>query len=266
MKKASRQQIGTDLGQLPKTFIMPPASELPSLITLKRWRIKWLQLKSSFLDFVSLPYILWYDVARDPLTGKKPYMKKPLELDDRLQIAREMHNDFHTYLGEGDIKKLQEICCDGLLNTARTRIEQRKAMKRKFEPWSIINYSGVKYPTWLLRWPLTVFLPNATTRVVCDRIGPLPFPESYLRQCTVRINSVQQYRLANSDGYSIMSHTDYVVIQKMTTKGEEGPWKIWGLTKPSTMEEIDKTLEGKGQDAEATMLERMQEKVAKVLS
>ncbi len=53
MKKASKQQIGTDLGKLPQTLILPPSSELPPWTKLKRVKIHWLQLKSTFKDFWS---------------------------------------------------------------------------------------------------------------------------------------------------------------------------------------------------------------------
>ena len=53
MKKASKQQIGTDLGFLPQTLILPPASQLPPWTKLKRYKIHFLQLKTSIRDFVS---------------------------------------------------------------------------------------------------------------------------------------------------------------------------------------------------------------------
>jgi hypothetical protein len=53
VKKASRQQVGNDLGKLPQTFILPPSSELPPWTTLKRSKIHWIQLKTAFKDWWS---------------------------------------------------------------------------------------------------------------------------------------------------------------------------------------------------------------------
>ncbi|EXJ61221.1 uncharacterized protein A1O5_12013 [Cladophialophora psammophila CBS 110553] len=262
MKKANRQQIGTDLGKLPQTFILPAAKDLPGWMSpnfFKRTRIHWLQFKTAVKDWWSLVVFLKWDVKRDPLTGKK--MRRSMELSQRNQIARDLHKDFHDALSEGDLKRLQTICCEGLMAQARMRIEQRKALRRRKEPWVLLSYSGIRYPAWLERWPISVLLPAASTRVVSDRLAPLPFADTYLRQCIVRINSVQNYLLADSDKDVMLKHTDYVVIQKMTVKGEEGPWKIWGLTEPSTMKEVDGLLAGKGQEA-TTLAERIRDKVA----
>jgi hypothetical protein len=53
VKKASKQQVGNDLGKLPQTFILPPSSELPPWTTLKRSKIHWIQLKTAFKDWWS---------------------------------------------------------------------------------------------------------------------------------------------------------------------------------------------------------------------
>ncbi|KIW76683.1 hypothetical protein Z517_09127 [Fonsecaea pedrosoi CBS 271.37] len=266
MKKANRQQIGTDLGKLPQTFILPATRDLPGWMSpafIKRTRIHWLQFKTAVKDWWSLVVFLKWDVKRDPLTGKK--LRKPLELSQRNQIARGLHREFHEALGEGDMKRLQVICCEGLMAQARMRIEQRKAMGRSKEPWSLLSYSGIRYPVWLERWPLAVFLPRASTRVVSDRLAPLPFPDTFLRQCIVRISSIQNYRLADSDKDTVLKHVDYVVIQKMTAMGEEGPWKLWGLTEPSTIKEIDSLLEGKGQESGTTLAERIRDKISGIV-
>ncbi len=209
-------------------------------------------------------YFLKWDAKRDPLTGKK--MRKPIELDDRIHIAKDLHKRFHEALGVGDMKALQPICCEGLLATARTRIDQRKIMRRSSEYWQLMSYDGNDYVSWLNKWPLSSVLPRAAARVVADRVAPLPFADTHIRQCTVRIRSFQHYRLASMDKGQIVKHTDYVLIQKMTTKGEEGPWKIWGLTEPTTLEEIDKTLSGKMKDAGITMKERITNKIAALAS
>jgi protein MBA1 len=207
---------------------------------------------------------LKWDAKRDPLTGKK--MRKPMELDSRVAVAKDMHERFHVALGQGDMKILQAICCEGLLSTARTRIDKRKAMSkgpRKYaEWWKLMGYNGWKYWAWLDKWPLSPLLPNSPARVVSDRLAPLPVADTYIRQCIVRIRSVQQYELADADQSTTRSHTDYVVIQKITTKGQDGEWKLWGLTEPTTMDEIDTMLAGGAKEVGATLAERIQDKLS----
>lgn len=192
-----------------------------------------------------------------------------MELNERFRQAITLHSLFHKALSQGDTKKLQEICCTGLLEVAKKRISRRRSMNRSMEEWNLVKYSGIQYPNWLLRWPLSVILPSASCRLVSDKYGPLPMSNSSLRQCIVRIKSVQAYRLADSDpnaARDVKLHTDYVVIQKMTLSGEEGRWMIWGLTEPTSMEELDKILEGKAGEPKMTLAERVQENIGRMSS
>ncbi|EXJ54459.1 hypothetical protein A1O7_09799 [Cladophialophora yegresii CBS 114405] len=258
--KASKQQMGNDLGKLPQTLILPPSSELPPWTTLKRTKIHWLQLKTAFKDWWSLVVFLKWDAKRDPLTGKK--MRRPMELDKRRDYAQVLHEQFHIALGKGDMRALQAMCCEGLAGAARTRIEKRKALRKNVERWELLGYFGIGYPAWLDKWPLSPLLPNHHARVVSDRLAPLPVADSYIRQCIVRIRSRQQYQLADMDKRTTHRHTDYVVIQKITTKGEEGHWRLWGLTEPTTMDEIDTMLAGGTKDVGVTLVERIRDKIS----
>lgn len=181
-------------------------------------------------------------------------MRKPLEFGERNEIARQLHQAFNSALARGDVNELEKIACDGLLSKARTRIELRKKRGYPPETWQIRKYMGIRYPKWLEKWPISVLLPRASTRVVSDKLSPLPLPDSYLRQCIVRINTVQSYQLAN-EAFKLAKHTEYVVIQKLTFKGEDGPWRIWGTVDPSTVQEIKGMLEG--QDMQSSFSERL---------
>jgi mitochondrial protein MBA1 len=78
---------------------------------------------------------------------------------------------------------------------------------------------------------------NAT--VVNDVVGQLPMAsDALLRQCTVRIKSVQEYRKKRGQQIQTKAVTEYIVMQKMIWQGEDEPWKIWGTVEPSTEKEI----------------------------
>lgn len=188
----------------------------------------------------SIFYLQYWDAPKDAITGKKN--RKPLELGMRNEIARSLHKTFNTALAEGDMNTLENIACDGLLQASRTRIENRKRHGTD-ESWTLENYRGITYPAFLEKWPLSALLPFSSTRVVSDRLAPLPFPDSTFRQCTVRIKSVQSFQAADESKPKISSRVEYVVIQRLQMNGKDPGWRLWGTVDPSTMEEIDKLFE-----------------------
>lgn len=105
----------------------------------------------------------------------------------------------------------------------------------------MIQYSGINYPSWLLKWPLSFFLPGTAIRVVSDRMSAVPFgTQSYIREVIVRIKSEQ---LLGKDG-KIENLTEHVVLQQFILEGEARDWRIWGTIDP-TKEELMETLKGK---------------------
>ncbi|KIX05126.1 uncharacterized protein Z518_05998 [Rhinocladiella mackenziei CBS 650.93] len=263
-KNMGKKEVGDDLGRIPNALILPSAKELPSWTApkFKRLRIHLLHLRLSLQNWFGLAFYLFWDAPKDLATGKK--MRKPLELASRHRVARLLHAEFNTALGVGDMNRLQNVACSGLLSKAAARIEMRKQFRAKDEFWTIRRYQGIKYPVLLEKWPISVFLPAASTRVVSDRIVELPFPNSSLRQCTVRIRTIQEVGYANEKDLKLLPCTEYVVIQKMVYKGEAGPWKMWGTVEPSTMEEIDKLLDGKQEGT--SMTDRLKEKFMSMAS
>ncbi|KAK5268703.1 hypothetical protein LTR96_006411 [Exophiala xenobiotica] len=246
-----------DLGRMPNSLIITPASNLPSWLpptSRKRLRIQCFQLKTAVQSWFSIFYLQYWDAPKDPVTNKK--MRKPLELSGRATIAKDLHTQFNKALVAGDTATLEKIACDGVLAKAKSRIQRRKKMNAK-EDWKLMKYLGIDYPLRLQRWPISVLLPNAAARVVTDRLAPLPFPNSSFRQCTVRIKSCQWGKTASMDYARIFNRTEYVVIQKLTINGKEGDWKFWGTVDPSTMEEIEKMMEG--QKTQETMASRFRE-------
>lgn len=182
-----------------------------------------------------------------------------MELSQRTEIARRLHQEFNTALSTGNIKQIQTIACEGLTAQARARIGRRRTYARSEEPWEIVKYLGIDYPSWLNNWPISVLLPNASLRVVEDKINPLPLANSYMRQCTVRIKSLQHYLPADTEEALLMIHTDYIIIQKMTIRGEDSPWMLWGTVEPSTMAEINKLLDGGSDVLSSTFTERLRQ-------
>lgn len=134
----------------------------------------------------------------------------------------------------GDILSLNKICCPGLANDLAGRINRRRRGEKV--TWSLDKY---------IRGPSTFF---TGVRVVSDRASKLPhLADSGARQIVVRITSRQtKGRITSTDSKDSTAPqetqqdcTEYIVIQQLRWSGENGPWRIWGHTSPTTVEELD---------------------------
>lgn len=169
-------------------------------------------------------------------------MKLPWDLVERTLVARKLHAEYYIALAEGDVSTINKIACKGLIQSSQRRIGQRPLGEA--HSFYIMEYTGITYPQFL-RWPLLSFLPFSSTKIVSDKVAPLPFGKNnLLRQCVVRLRSRQRLDNYDGKGPKIADMTEYVVIQKMRIDDEDEGWKIWGTTKPSTMEDIEKIMEG----------------------
>ena len=180
-------------------------------------------------------YMCKWGVKKHPITKKR--ITRPLLLRERGRIARELHAKFYTALAAGDTINISSLVCKGLENNARLQIDQRKAARKPPQTFRIQSYNGWNAPSWLV-WPLTL-LPFQSTRVITDKIAPIPFGNSaWIRQCVVRIKSTQVLDRNLGNGPESKTLEEYVVIQKLAFDGEEQPWKIWGTVQPSSAKEI----------------------------
>jgi mitochondrial protein MBA1 len=169
-------------------------------------------------------------------------MKVPWHLVERTLVARNLHRLYYLALAGGEISIINKIACKGLIQSSQRRIGQRRDTDS--HSFHIIQYLGMKYPQFL-RWPLLSFLPFSATKIVSDKVAPLPFGKNnLLRQCVVRIRTRQRLDRFDGTGPKIAELTEYVVIQRMRIDGQDEGWKIWGTTKPSTMEDIEKIMGG----------------------
>jgi hypothetical protein len=186
-----------------------------------------------------------------------------MEMSDRIFLARAHHLTLNTALASRDLRALHPICGSGLYNHCQKLIAQAKERELPRQNWYLVRYGGVQYPRWLFeKWPLSFFLPFAPARVVSDRATAIPFgKQSYLRECIVRINSVQS--VTNRDkSLRTDKFTEYVVLQKLTVDGDEGQWRIWGTIDPSK-EELEDILSGKTKDSNPSgFAEQFKERVS----
>jgi hypothetical protein len=183
-------------------------------------------------------YFLRWRQPKSIATGKKT--KLAWRLVERTLVARNLHRQFYEALARGDVSTINKIACRGLIQSSQQRISKRRVA----EPHSfhIMQYLGIQYPLFL-RWPLLSLVPFSATKVVSDRVAPLPFGNNnLLRQCVVRIRTRQRLDRHDGTGPKTADLTEYVVLQRMRIQGQDEGWKMWGTTKPSTTEEIEKIM------------------------
>lgn len=190
------------------------------------------------LNISSNYYFLRWAIKRDALTGKKA--KIPLELSSRQAIARDLHKQLYTSIAEGDLNTLNKIATSGLLQKQRMRLDQRKDAGLPKETWTV-KYRGITLPRWV-PWPLSLFIPFQSTKVLADRAAPLPIGDqtkTRLRQMVVRIDTTQTLDKNNGQGPKTADITEYMVIQKLKLEGKPEDWMVWGTVRPSTVKEIE---------------------------
>lgn len=88
-------------------------------------------------------------------------------------------------------------------------------------------------------------------KVVSDRAARLRIPGAALRQAVVRIESEQsltRYSTVAKPGEGkgqqrrkekTTETREYLVIQRLTVKGKEGKWKVWGTTEETGVEWLE---------------------------
>lgn len=207
-------------------------------------------------------YMCKWGVPRHPVTRKR--MKKPLLLRERGKVAKELHARYYTALAAGEMKRISPLVCKGLENNSRIQIEQRKTAKKPSQKFRIQSYKGWNAPPWFI-WPLTL-LPFQSTRVMTDKIAPIPYGKnSWIRQCVVRIKSTQTLDRGLGNGAESKTLEEYVVIQKLALDGEEQPWKIWGTVQPHSALQIMEIAGGKFSPVR-TFFDILKEKLSRIPS
>ena len=72
-----------------------------------------------------------------------------------------------------------------------------------------------------------------------------------IRQCIVRIRSLQLLDKNDGSPPAQADLTEYIVMQQMNSDGLAPTWKLWGTTKPSTQVEMKELLNSGGESGRA---------------
>jgi mitochondrial protein MBA1 len=131
-------------------------------------------------------------------------------------------------------------------------------------------------------WTLDRYIRSPSTlltgvHVISDRATIIPdLPKSGIRQVIVLITSIQTSetgKMRHKRGpqgnltYVVDDSTlkrkqqtcsEYLVIQKQMWRGKEEPWRIWGHTQPTTLDDLDSPMFAM-HNASLTMSERLEQ-------
>ena len=127
----------------------------------------------------------------------------------------------------GNNGKLSSICAEGMGSSLGSRIAARPPDQRL--QWTLHRY--VRRP-----------------RVVANRAASLPLKESGVRQVVLRMQTRQSMAKLKtiSAGVTVpvpgeeKDVKEYLVLQRRMLRGQEGPWKIWGTTVETDINDIIK--------------------------
>ncbi len=188
--------------------------------------------------------------------------RMPLQLQLRPTVALNLHRNVYTSLACGDRATFSKLICSGLATKFKSRLSYCAAKELPPQSWKLIRYTSpwripldyilpirIPFTSLTLRlplvpWPLSSLLPGTQAKIVSDRIVPFPIGNHiYLRQCIVRIRSLQSLDKHDGSPPTVTDLTEYLVMQQIN-KDEDEPatWKMWGTTKPPTRQEMEKTL------------------------
>lgn len=287
LKGLSKARQPNDLGLFPRTFIQSPWHKYLPLLTTdpKLWlRIQWMILKKPFVNnfryvflrrspcplafrFANNPNSLIYNLfwtrrSRFRVLSHAPFNKKPipLHLTTRIRDALMLHKQLYTAMATGDRKWLRDNCCSGLADKTSNRIDRRTVPKAGSRPvaeqWELVSYQGMLPGSWVPVWPLCSLLPGTSYKLMNDVVGQIPTaPDTLLRQVVVRIKSKQRYNLNDGKGEQTKTLTEYIVLQKLISQGDDADWRVWGTVNPTTVKEIKAILEN--DSAEGTLTDRL---------
>lgn len=192
---------------------------------------------------------------------KRPASQRmPLDLRLRPEIALNLHKKVYTSFASGELSTFSKLICSGLAKDLNTMHKHKVASKLAPQSWKLIRYTSpwripfghspsfripftsLNLPLLRVPWPLTSLLPSTQAKIMSDRVVPVPMGNHiYIRQCIVRIRSLQSLDKGDGSPPTVADLTEYLVMQQMKREEDEpATWKMWGTTKPPTRQEMEK--------------------------
>ena len=139
--------------------------------------------------------------------------------------ALRLHRKMYSAFAEGDMDTIKALCTQGIADSFQARLQSRPKGERV--EWDLLKY-------------------NKTPRVVSDRAARLPTDGFAVRQAVVKLNTRQRLTRYMRDGEVVPGSgkerdvVEYLVVQKLYRLWKEDPWKVWGTTEETTVQQLEK--------------------------
>lgn len=252
-----------DFGLLTGTVIRQPWRKLPSILKEPRMRMEyeWGWMKSLLQGFVGRLYYKFWISKKRPRPKLARRIVKP--------IAKELHEEMYKSYANHDTQLLKTICCNGLLATFL------KALPAKNEvlSWRLVSY--LSRPRVVSNRASPVPLPGdaeAAVRQVVVRIHTRQILERWTKEeskaalglgveapaaasqtkrktawapkgkktTTSLQTTTEDAKPQDSSGKTVIEKdvVEYVVMQRLMRAGKEQEWKIWGLAKETSLQDM----------------------------
>lgn len=137
------------------------------------------------------------------------------------RIGQATYIKMYTALAQGDSDTLRSVTKPGLYETLRHSLLPADRGGR----WRIHRY--LKVPKLVA---YNVAMPNPDAR---------GFDMAMVQQAVVEMDTLQSLTTKyDEEGVRVKHVREWVVLHKTRKDGKESEWRIWGMTKPTTMEDI----------------------------
>lgn len=184
-------------------------------------RFQYCWLSSRFRDLVSRLVLKWS--SPKPKSAFRPSIK--LHSNQIAPAAQALHAQMYTAFAEGSAGLLRKICTDGIYESLRARLAAR-ARSGETVTWEVLKY-------------------NRPSKLVSNRAARLPIDGAGIRQAVVRICSQQRLTRYDAHGKVVKGTgtprdvVEYVVLQRAYVGWKEAPWKVWGTTRETRIEDME---------------------------
>ncbi|KAI9904332.1 hypothetical protein N3K66_000861 [Trichothecium roseum] len=214
----------------PTTFVPFPFSQIPAASLGQKLSYKWVHLKAKFQDVSS--------VLMAKLASMPTWTTRPAYRPSRSRIAptaKHMYAEMLQAFADGDAEAVRRLCTPYFASRLVASIERRPSAE------------GTKFE--LLGHTRTLWYPSLKSHLInrFDHRDPNNMTEQAVvavssRQRTAKFRKVTGREVTGS--VKERDQVEYVVLRRSvdSRNWQMSPWKIWGTTTPTSLEEWDERM------------------------
>ncbi|KAH8686064.1 hypothetical protein BGZ60DRAFT_364475 [Tricladium varicosporioides] len=140
-----------------------------------------------------------------------------------IPTALALHKQMYSSFSAAESTVLRRICCDGMYDSFRARIQSRP--KNEEMVWELVKY-------------------NKRAKLMSNRAARYPIDGAAVRQAVVKISSRQRVT-RKRNGVVVEGSgkekdvVEYVVVQRTYANWQPSEWRVWGTTETTPLETLE---------------------------